>query len=478
MLHQIAALKQQRKILPSQIELLNLMYLPNLELEQKINQELNENPFLEETQSSEEDIAEPLNKDKVQDFQNWEEYGYDDIPDYKTEYSNYLNTEKIPEIPLKEESDFRADLKRQLRFLSLTDRQNFIGDFIIDSCNENGFLDMSLSSLVDDISFKNKVWVEEDEIEGVLLTIHQLEPYGIGSRDIREFFLIQLKQDLETQNECLARGAICIFEEHFDDLQKRNWSKIKNAVSKDGEELEELLKYISSLRTRPIDQETSINNIIIPDFILADEDGELKVSLYKSYYSQLGLNPFWVEKAKNMQKDEGTDKATKLFMKNKLNSAQWFMDAIKQRETNMLKIMHSIVEYQREYFTNGDIMYIKPMVLKDIAEITGLDISTVSRVTCNKFVATPFGNVLLKSLFSESLGTVSGKEISNKVVQSIIHDMIDAEDKNHPYTDQELASILFEKGYVIARRTVSKYREKMKIPVGYLRTGSAALLKA
>ncbi|MGN6490887.1 MAG: RNA polymerase factor sigma-54 [Agriterribacter sp.] len=476
MIHQIAALKQQRKILPSQIELLNLMYLPNLELEQKINLELNENPFLEEAQAAEEEVPEHMNKDKVQDFQNWDEYGYDDIPDYKTEYSNYLNTEKIPEIPLKQEADFREELKKQLRFLSLSDRENAIGDFIIDSCNENGFLDMSVAALVDDISLKNKIWVEEEEVESILLRIHELEPYGIASRDIREFFLIQLRQD--TQHEALAKAAICIFEEHFEDLQKRNWSKIKNAISKDGEELEELLKYIGTLRTRPVEQETSINNVIVPDFILADEDGELRVSLYKSYYSQLGLNPFWVEKAKNMQRDEVTDRATKLFMKNKLNSAQWFMEAIRQRETNMLKIMHSIVEYQREYFVSGDIMFIKPMVLKDIAEKTGLDISTVSRVTCNKFVATPFGNVLLKSMFSESLGTVSGKEISNKVVQTIIQEMIDAEDKNHPYTDQELASILYEKGYVIARRTVSKYREKLKIPVGYLRAGTTALLKA
>lgn len=476
MLHQTVSLKQQHKILPNQIELLNLMYLPNLEMEQKILTEINENPFLEPTLSEEDESNNSRNKDQVQDFQNWEEYGYDDIPDYKTEYNNYLSTEKIPELPLTELSDFREEVKKQLRFLSLTERQVTIGDFIIDSCNDTGFLDISISSITDDLSFKNNIWVEDEEIEEVLKKIQVIEPVGVGSRNIREFYLIQLKHEL---SECrFIQSAVCLFENHFDDLQKRNWNKIKDDICTDREELEELLHFISGLRTKPVNESSPNNNFIVPDFIITIEEDELKVSLYKAHSSQLGLNAFWVEKAKNMQKDNSTDTATKHYFKNKLSSAQWFMDAVKQRETNMLKIMSAIARYQKEYFLTGDIMYIKPMVLKDIADITGLDISTVSRVTCNKFVSSYNGNVLLKSLFSEALSTVSGDEISSKVVQSLLQQIVASENKLQPYTDQELTALLSSRGYVIARRTVSKYREKLRIPVGYLRSGSANFLNA
>lgn len=470
MLNQVQTQKQQHTILPQQIELLNLFHLNTLELEQRIQDELGENPALEELSSGEDGAADKFSKDSVQDFQNWEEYGYDDIPDYKTEYNNYINTEKVPEKPIAEVPDFRDELKKQCRFLDVPEDKHYLFDFLIDSINENGFLEQDLDELASELSFKRKVWIEAEELEGTLYMIRELEPIGAGCRTVQEYMLMQLKRMNVKRPD--VRTAIVLLENHFQDLRSCNLEKLRKQLGLEDDEIRIVLELLSHLNTRPFNLQVSAmqsNPSILPDFVVLDEGDTLELALYRQRSSNLHISQSWMEMVQQTSQNASMDKSTKQYLRSKLSSAQWFINAIQQRESNMLKIMRAIVDMQYDYFKYGDILMLRPMKLKDIADKVKVDISTVSRLTCNKYAETPFGTILLKDLFTEGIVNQEGNNISNKVIQNIIGEVIQAEDKKTPYTDRQLVAILAEKGYSIARRTVAKYRELMNIPVAQVR---------
>ena len=470
MINQLQTQKQQYKILPQQIQLLNLFHLNMLELDQRIQDEIDENPLLEEVAASEEVTVDKTEKDTVQDFQNWDEYGYDDIPDYKREYENYLSSEKIPDRPLAESIDFRQELKKQLRFLDFDEKENLYADFIIDSINEQGFLEGDLETIANELSFKYQSWVEESTLVPILAAIQALEPRGAASRNLQEFFLIQLN---EKDGRCeLVQQARCVVRDCFTHLRQGNMDKIKRELNIDADGLQKILRLLATLKTRPIDEpgaEFQTNHAIIPDFVISQEGEQIQVNLFKSRAAGLHINQSWMGMVHDAENDKTKDQQTRQYLRSKLNSAQWFVNALQQRESNMLKVMRAIVKWQEEYFKEGNISMLKPMVLKNIAEQTGLDISTISRITSNKYADTPFGYISLKELFSEGLSNAKGEVTSNKVIQKSIEEIIDAEDKTNPYTDQQIVKLLVEKGYAIARRTVAKYREQLRIPVAQMR---------
>ncbi len=470
MLQQNLSQKQQLKILPQQIQLLNLFHLNTIELEHRIQQELEENPLLEESASEDTIDSDKYNKETVQDYKDWDEYGYDDLPDYKTEYENYFNSEKIPERPLPDMVDFREALKQQFKLICNDEQTVNVASYLIDSLNETGLLDTDLADIADDLSFKHKKWVEVNELEEVLLQIQQLEPAGIGARSIRECLLLQLKRMNGKRPD--VKMAIRLLEEHFSDLGSRNMDKIMHHLNIEDDELKIILQLLASLKMKPITGGTEsmqTNQQIMPDFIINIDGDNLEVSLYRQRSASLHINQNWMENVMSSEASMHTDKATKQYLRNKLNAAQWFVSAIKQRESTMLKVVKAIVKLQYDYFREGDIKLIKPMILKNIAELVGVDISTVSRITCNKYVTTPFGTLLLKDLFTEGIINKKGEVISNRVIQTAIEEVIETEDKQKPYTDQQLVSILSQKGFSIARRTVAKYRELLQIPVAQMR---------
>jgi RNA polymerase sigma-54 factor len=470
MLNQLQSQKLQHKILPHHIALLNLLHLDSLSLEQRIEDEINENPALEENANSEDLLNDKFSKETVQDFQNWEEYGYDDIPDYKMEYENYLPADKMPDRQIAETLDFREELKKQYRFVELDEIKYRLADFIIDSLDESGFLAHELETIAEEISFKQNIWIHGQELEPILKNIQQLDPLGCGSRNLGEFFLIQLAK-LNSKTPHLS-AALELATNHFADLHACNIEKIRREMKMRDGEVKDVLQLLASLKTRPFAGSTNtiqVNNTVFPDFIITVETDKVLVSLAKQRSASLHVNQTWAETVQHMDNDKTTDRGTRQYMRSKLASAQWFIKAIRERESNMLKVIKAIINFQKEYFIYGDTMQLKPMVLKNIAEIVGLDISTVSRITCNKYADTPFGMILLKDLFTEGLSNKEGTIISNKVIQTIVEEVVEKEDKKKPYTDQQLADILSEKGYIVARRTIAKYRDQLNIPVAQMR---------
>lgn len=470
MLHQNLLQKQQGRILPQQIQLLNLFHLNSLELEHRLQQELEDNPLLEENTNDQELESEKYNKDTVQDYQDWEEYGYDDIPDYSTEYAGYLNAEDLPQKPLTEVSNFRMELKDQFRLLDVPEEDIRMADYLIDSLNDNGLLEQDLEKVAEDISFRQNCWIETDQLERVLKMVQNLEPAGIATRSIQECLLAQLHRMNNKRPD--VKKAIILLEQHYSDLRNRHMDKIMHHLDIDEDELKIILQLVAKLKLKPISEKVNAmggNNNIIPDFVLFRDGNYLEVSLHRQRSASLYLNPSWMETIQQSQKSEKVDKAAHQYLKNKLQSAQWFINAIRQRESTMLKVMKAILHHQYEYFLEGDIKMLKPMILKNIADETGVDISTVSRITCNKYIQTPFGTLLLKDLFTEGLSNADGALISNKVIQSTIEEVIESEEKANPYTDQQLVQVLAERGIKVARRTIAKYREMLQIPVAQVR---------
>lgn len=469
MINQSLAQKQRLKILPQQIQLLNFFHLNTLELEQRIQQEIEDNPLLEDQKNEFEPVIDKFNKDSVQDYQDWEEYGYDDIPDYKLEYGNYLHNDKLPERPVVGSYDYRKNLKDQYKLTTEDEKEITLAEFIIDSLSDCGLMEQDVENLAEDISFKYNKWVEADEVERVLKNIQQLEPVGIGARNIKECLLIQLQRmNLKRPD---VRMAIRLLDDHFTDLRNRNMDKIKAHLNIDEEELKIVLKLIANLKMKPVcelQEGININQNILPDFIVTRNGDSIEVGLYRQRSESLNINSSWKEMVQSNTKMK-TDKSAVQYIKNKLQSAQWFIHAVQQRESTMLKIMKAIVQMQFDYFITGDIHLLKPMILKNIAEMVGVDISTVSRITCNKYAETPFGLLLLKDLFTEGIANQAGQVISNKVIQSAIEEVIETEDKHNPYTDQQLVKILSQRGFSVARRTVAKYREQLQIPVSHVR---------
>ncbi len=465
MIHQNLAQKQQTRILPQQIQLLNIFHLTTVELEQRIIQELEENPLLEEVAQDEKTEE---GRESQQDFADWEEYGYDDIPDYKTEYANYFSDQQLPERPIPQGSDFRANVKEQIRMLFEDDQDFLLASFLIDSLNDAGLLDQSLSTLAEDVSFTLKRWIEPEELEKILMVIQTIDPPGLGARNIRECLMLQLKKKESTDPQ--VNIAYRLIRDHFEDLNNRQLEKIMVQLKLEEEQLRQSLELIATLSLKPVDvdvDEAGTKNYIIPDFIITVEEEELEISLAKQRSASLTINRGWMENIRSQCNDK--DKAANYYLKSKLQAAEWFVSAIVQRETTMLKIMRTIVKWQYEYFRVGDPLLLRPMILKNIAEETGVDISTVSRVTSNKYASTPFGNILLKDLFTEGLPSDNGETVSSRVIQHALKEVIDQEDKKRPFTDHQLVTLLAKRGYRIARRTVAKYREMLRIPTAQLR---------
>jgi RNA polymerase sigma-54 factor len=471
MLKQNLAQKQETKILPQQIQLLNLFHLNTLELDHRIEQELEDNPFLDKKDEEDDSSTEKFDKENtVQDFEDYEEHAYDDIPDYKIEYANYLPDDEKRFSPMRATVDFRDELKKQYR-LSCTDEEEMeLANFFIDSLSDTGLMELSLDKVAEEYSFVRKTWVEGEIFEKILLKVQKMDPVGIGARSICECLLLQLKAMNGKRPD--VKKAIALLENHYQDLRNRNMDKIMECLGLEEEELKIVLKLIGSLKMKPVmeaEEGTKVNHHIIPDFLITQEGDYLEVSLFNQRSSSIFISREWKEMVADSQKNKQKDAAAAQYLKNKYQSAQWFVNAIRQRESTMLRIMKAIVNMQYDYFREGDVKLLKPMILKNIADVAGVDISTVSRITCNKYVETPFGMILLKDLFTEGIINEKGEAISNRVIQVAIEDAIEKEDKKHPYTDQQLVAILAERGFLIARRTVAKYREILQIPVAQMR---------
>lgn len=467
MISQQQTQKQQLKILPQQIQLLNLYFLNSIELEQRIRNEMEENPLLDTKDETEYEDADVNSKDSVQDYQDWEEFNNDDIPDYKAEYQNYFSSDDAPNIPISSMVHFKDDAKQQLHLLNLSDEELEMAEYVIDILNNQGLMDKPIDEVVDDLSFMKQTMIDEEKIKKALATVQTLDPIGLGACSVQECLLLQLKAMNQKRPD--IRCALRLIENHYNDLMHRQFEKIHHALGIDEEELRIILNFIGTLKFYPVSENVSDYEpkaTIIPDFIITKFGDNIQVNLYSTKANSVFVNQSLFEQlAQQSNKDRGATQ----YVKSKLQSAQWFVNAVKQREETMMKIMQCIVELQHEFFLEGDIRLLKPMVLRNVADKSGLDISTVSRITSNKYAETHFGLLYLKQLFSEGIADKKGEVISNKVIQSVIEEAIANEDKRHPYTDQQLVNILSSKGYNIARRTVAKYREQMRIPIAQIR---------
>lgn len=475
MLSQTQSQKLQLKILPNQIQLLNIYHLTTLELEDRIKDELTDNPLLEESTQDESDALGKQAKNEVQDYMSSDEYVYDDIPDFRTEYQNYISQDISNYIPMANSMDFRQELKKQYRIQFDNSDQYAIADYLIDSLSNEGMLELDLVSLAEDYSFSTHNWVEKEDLEVVLARIQKLDPPGVGARDLRECLILKLKRLNQKRPD--VKKAMELITDHFDDLRTGNLQKIKKHLHLEDEEVRIILKLLASLHSKPIVESSESMNAkktIIPDFIVTGEKGDYHVSLYRQRSSDLFINKSSIYAAR--ESAEANKKDLQKYLRNKLSSAQWFIYAIRERERNMLRIMREIVKFQEDYFEEGDIRKLKPMVLKNIAEKVNLDISAVSRITCNKYAETDFGIICLKDLFTEGITNQDGLSVSNKVIKSIIQEIIEGENKQEPYTDQQLTKLLAERGCSVARRTVAKYREQLQIPGAHRRGVWASIL--
>lgn len=469
MISQQQTQRQHLKILPQQIQLLNLYFLNSLELEQRMKTELEENPFMEMTTEDQYDEGDnKIDKEAAKDFQDWEEYGYNDVPDYKQEYQNYFDTDVAPQMAIASAGHFKDDLRQQLRMREIPERDLQIAEYIVDVLDNHGIMDRDLDEVADDLSFHLQTMVDVSEIERALLIIQDLEPIGVGAKSVQECLMLQLSRGTFSAPE--ARPALRLVKNHYKDLMHRQFEKIQHSLNIDEDELRKVLTFIGTLKFYPVTEHASSfepKSTIIPDFIISRFGDSIQVHLQSVRSSSICINQTLYDQLSSQTSSR--DRGAAQYVKSKLQSAQWFVNAVKQREETMMRIMQCIVQIQHDYFMEGDIRLLKPMVLRIVAEKSGLDISTVSRITSNKYADTHFGLVYLKDLFSEGIADKKGEVISNKVIQSVIEEAISAEDKRRPYTDQQLVNILSDKGYNIARRTVAKYREQMRIPIAQIR---------
>ena len=484
MLKQRLQQKLLQKLSPQQIQMIKLLEVPTLQIEQRIKKELEENPALEEgpedeeVPSTEEDGEEERveENDKDNDEFTLDDYiEEDDIPEYRLQANNYSkDDEKRSEIPFAGASSFQEHLESQLALRDLTDKQKILGEYIIGNIDEDGYLRRELASIVDDMAFLQNVTTTEEELEDVLKIIQDLEPAGVGARTLRECLLLQLEK--KDYSQPALKLAHSIIRDHFEEFSKRHYDKIISRLGIAETELKAAIEEVLKLNPKPggvySDPFTKISQPIIPDFILEFSEDVFDLHLNSRNLPELRLSSAYNEMLRDYSRGKSNKKEMKdavQFVKQKIDSARWFIDAIKQRQNTLLLTMNAILEYQKEYFIDGDETKLKPMILKDVAEMTDLDISTVSRVANSKYIQTHFGIFPLKFFFSEGLQTDSGEEVSTREIKRILQDCIDNEKKRKPLTDERLTEILQEKGYLIARRTVAKYREQLNIPVARLR---------
>jgi RNA polymerase sigma-54 factor len=486
MLRQTLEQKLLQKLSPQQIQLMKLLQIPTVALEQRIKQEIEENPALESGDEDQEDaethdddfIDEDYGEDKnVKEEKGEEEFDindyYDDeIPDYKL-YTSQNREEEQRTMPYASGTTFRDTLLEQLGLRDITQKQLFIGEQIIGNLDDAGYLQRKPESLADDLAFFQNVSAEVQEIRDVLEIIHELDPPGVGARSLQECLLIQLRRKPESEDVVMAQTII---QQFFEEFSKKHYDKILKKLNIVEEDLRKAMDVILTLNPKPggSTSETERANVyVVPDFFVSNDNGILELIVNSRNVPDLKVSRSYMEMLKDLSKSQDKlneqQKQTVQFVKQKVDSAKWFIDAIRQRQNTLYTTMKAILDYQKEYFLSGDETKIRPMILKDIAEIVQLDISTVSRVANSKYVQTPFGTFLLKTFFSESLTTDAGEEVSSREVKKILQDTIEAENKRKPVTDDQLAKILKEKGYNIARRTVAKYRELLSIPVARLR---------
>lgn len=481
MLNQRLQQKLLQKLSPQQIQMIKLLEVPTLQIEQRIKKELEENPALEEGAEEEEIPAETEDdqvdeKDKDQDEFTIDDYiEEDDIPDYRLQAKNYSKDEdKRTEIPFSVGFSFQEHLESQFSLRDLTENQKILGEYILGNLDEDGYLRRELINIVDDLAFLQNIETTESDLEEVLKIIQDLEPAGVGARTLRECLLLQI--DKRDNSQPSIKLAHTILDLYFEEFTKRHYDKIIARLGITEQELKSAIDEVLRLNPKPggvySDPFNKTSQPIIPDFILELSEDGFDLHLNSKNQPELRLSSAYSEMLHSYSKDKSQKKEMKdavLFVKQKIDSAKWFIDAIKQRQNTLLLTMNAILEYQQEYFIDGDETRLKPMILKDVAEMTGLDISTVSRVANSKFVQTHFGIFPLKFFFSEGLQTDSGEEVSTREIKRILQDCIENEQKRRPLTDESLTDILQEKGYQIARRTVAKYREQLNIPVARLR---------
>ena len=467
---QYLKLKLSQKLSPQQIQLMKLIQLPTLDFEQKIQREIEENPALEENKS----LTDNENGDEysASDEINIDDYlNYDDTPSYKLNTRNTSNSED-KNIPYSATISFTEYLLSQLKPISMDEKMMKVAEFLVGSIDESGYIRLTIDEIIDDLAFTQNLIVNEEEINNVLEIIHEFDPAGVGAMSLQDCLIIQLKRKEKTEMNQLA---VEIIENSFEQFSKKHYEKLINKYSIKQEDLKEVIKLISKLNPKPggsFSGNSKIIEQVIPDFKISIENNELTLDLNYRNSPMLSISKDYNEMLKGYKLEKNKTKSQKQavqFIKQKLDSAKWFIDAVKQRQQTLLITMQAIMDYQEDFFLTGDEKNIKPMILKDIANKIDMDISTVSRVANSKYVDTPYGTKLLKEFFSESMKTTSGEEISTIEIKKILEKIIDDESKKKPLTDEKLVSLLKEKGYKIARRTVAKYREQLNIPVARLR---------
>ncbi|MFA9189013.1 RNA polymerase factor sigma-54 [Flavobacterium sp. FBOR7N2.3] len=483
MLKQFLNLKLSQKLSPQQIQLMKLIQLPTQAFEQRLLEEMNENPALETGKEDEEYEKDEFENDDYDDFDDSESIDADDInideylsdddtPDYKTQANNYSDDDEARESPLAAPISFHQDLINQLNTFILDDHEREIAEFLVGSIDDMGYIRRSIPDIVDDMAFTQAIYTDEYMVERMLQVIHQLEPSGVGARDLQECLLLQLKHKTPTDSVELAADII---ENQFDAFTKKHYDKLIQKYNISNEHLKKAVFEIEKLNPKPGGGFTGNNKItenVVPDFAIRIVDNELELSLNGRNAPSLHVSKDYQEMMqtyKASRDKSNSQKEAVQFIKQKLDSAKWFIDAIKQRQETLFVTMNAIMHYQEEYFLDGDETKLKPMILKDIADIVGLDISTVSRVANSKYVETPYGTKLIKEFFSEAMKNDQGEDVSTLEIKKILQNIIEEEDKKKPLPDDQLAELLKEKGYPIARRTIAKYREQLDIPVARMR---------
>lgn len=481
--------KLLQKLSPQQIQLMKLLQVPTAILEERIKEEMEENPALEQGEEGHDDEFEPevaddskedeFEKDGSEDdydqidISDYVHEGDDEVGDYRLKDDNYPEADENRTIPHKVETSFIELMMQQLGMLTISDEKKRVAEQLIGSLDDDGYLRREISSIIDDLAFRQNIETDEEELSELLLQIQQFDPPGVGARNLQECLLLQLERKLDQGQP--VDLALKVLEKYFDEFTKKHYEKIQRGLGIDDEELREVIQQIVKLNPKPggnAGDENKNNNYVIPDFFIVNNNGRLELTLNSKNAPDLRISEGYRDMLKDYDKGSKKDKRQKeavLFIKQKIDSAKWFIDAIKQRQNTLLNTMEAIMNYQKDFFLSGDETDLRPMILKDIAELTNLDISTVSRVANSKFVQTEFGTYRLKFFFSESLQTDSGEEVSTREVKKILTDLIEEESKKHPHSDEKLTEMLQEKGYNIARRTVAKYREQLNIPVARLR---------
>ena len=470
MLNQKLQLKLSQKLSPQQIQLMKLIQLTTAELEQKITNEIEENPALEKGSESLENDGNEYEEDIGEGDVNVDEYLSDETESYDQNY--YSNQEESTNFQTKESISFHQFLDNQSKNLILADLEKPICEFLIGSIDESGYLRREIEDIIDDLAFTQNIVADNTQVLSVLKKIQDLDPPGVGARSLQECLLIQLKRKNNEKESII--NSINLIENEFELFSKKKFSRITEKLNLSEEDLKLVVEEISKLNPKPGGSITSefSNNTIVPDFILSIEDGNFTVELNKRNSPELRLSNSYkniLEGYKNDPKKTKSQNQTVQFLKQKLDSAKWFIEAIEQRHQTLFQTINAIVNFQKEYFLTGEEKNLKPMILKDIAEIINMDISTVSRVANSKYIDTPYGIKLLKSYFSEGMKNSEGDEISTIEIKKILKEIVKKENKNKPLSDIELSDKLSKKGYKVARRTVSKYREQLDISVARLR---------